>query len=739
MHTRRTVRSSGCLIALVAALVLVAACSSSKSSSSPTTTAGSATTAASAGVTTTTVDPVAAAQAEVALAEKGTNRDVDPTPRPAVKGKHIVVISAGQAAISSRSRPTGPSRPQRRSAGRSTSTTPSSTRRNYATARAPGHRRPRRRDHPRRHRLQTRSSSRSRRPRPRASPSWASTPSTATTRTPAARRRGCSAPASTTAPRAANLDAFTESYGADQANYIIAASHNKAKIIAIQDPEFTVLVLDAQGLHRHHRRVGRLPDRRHLERHVVRPARRPDRAEDPGRAAAAPRGQLDQEPLHLRHHAGHRPALGAQDAGHDQRDGRRGLPDRARPHPQGQGHRRQRHLVGVDRLGRRRHHEQRVHATSSRSTAASAGPSPTRTTTCRRPGDVRSRRSTSRPSTRRRGACPDGREPGGRPGADGRTSPDAAAAVDAPPSGAAIATCRRPSRAPGRSTTSRSTCAGRDPRPGRRQRVGQVHPHQDPGRRVPRRRREAPSASTAGRSPAERTSPEAARDGRACTSCTRTRRCSPRCRWPRTWPSATASRRTAIGAHPVAGPAAAHPGACSSASTSRATPDTLVRVLRPAERAMVAIARALQDQEGEQTGRAGARRADRLAAPRRGGPAAWARSTASPQSGQTILFVSHRLDEVIDTADRATVLRDGRLAGTLEGDDITETRLIELIAGRALDRTCSRRCPRSTSDEVVLEAHGSLPAGRCATSTSSCARARCSASPACSGRAAPSC
>ena len=44
-----------------------------------------------------------------------------------------------------------------------------------------------------------------------------------------------------------NLDAFTESYGSDQANYIIAKSDNKAKIIAIQDPEFTVLYYTLAG------------------------------------------------------------------------------------------------------------------------------------------------------------------------------------------------------------------------------------------------------------------------------------------------------------------------------------------------------------------------------------------------------------------------------------------------------------------------------------------------------------
>ncbi|HXQ61690.1 MAG TPA: sugar ABC transporter ATP-binding protein [Acidimicrobiales bacterium] len=133
-------------------------------------------------------------------------------------------------------------------------------------------------------------------------------------------------------------------------------------------------------------------------------------------------------------------------------------------------------------------------------------------------------------------------------------------------------------------------------------------------------------------------------------------------------------------------------------------PEALVRSLRPAERSMVAIARALQDQEGQHTGvlvldepTASLPRAevvrlmgalDRFAA-----------------AGQTILFVSHRLDEVIDTAARATVLRDGQLAGTLVGDEITEPRLIELIAGRTLDRMYPVM-PPVAGDEVALEAKG---------------------------------
>jgi len=42
-------------------------------------------------------------------------------------------------------------------------------------------------------------------------------------------------------PAATDIDAFTKSYGADQANYIIADSENQAKIIGINAPEYTVL------------------------------------------------------------------------------------------------------------------------------------------------------------------------------------------------------------------------------------------------------------------------------------------------------------------------------------------------------------------------------------------------------------------------------------------------------------------------------------------------------------------
>jgi ribose transport system ATP-binding protein len=49
--------------------------------------------------------------------------------------------------------------------------------------------------------------------------------------------------------------------------------------------------------------------------------------------------------------------------------------------------------------------------------------------------------------------------------------------------------------------------------------------------------------------------------------------------------------------------------------------------------------------------------------------------------GCSIMIVTHRIAELVRIADRATVLRDGRTVGTLEKDEITEGRILALIAG----------------------------------------------------------
>ena len=51
-------------------------------------------------------------------------------------------------------------------------------------------------------------------------------------------------------------------------------------------------------------------------------------------------------------------------------------------------------------------------------------------------------------------------------------------------------------------------------------------------------------------------------------------------------------------------------------------------------------------------------------------------------SGLGIIYVSHRLGEVLDIADRVTVLRDGRVVGTRDIAELSETSLVTLMVGR---------------------------------------------------------
>jgi ribose transport system ATP-binding protein len=55
--------------------------------------------------------------------------------------------------------------------------------------------------------------------------------------------------------------------------------------------------------------------------------------------------------------------------------------------------------------------------------------------------------------------------------------------------------------------------------------------------------------------------------------------------------------------------------------------------------------------------------------------------------GVTIIYISHRLDEVFEIAERVTVLRDGCVAGTGEVKDLDKSSLISMMVGRSLDET----------------------------------------------------
>jgi len=55
------------------------------------------------------------------------------------------------------------------------------------------------------------------------------------------------------------------------------------------------------------------------------------------------------------------------------------------------------------------------------------------------------------------------------------------------------------------------------------------------------------------------------------------------------------------------------------------------------------------------------------------------------EGGTAVVYISHRIPEVKQIADRITVLRDGRTRGTFLCKDVTEEQIIELVVGRALE------------------------------------------------------
>ena len=73
------------------------------------------------------------------------------------------------------------------------------------------------------------------------------------------------------------------------------------------------------------------------------------------------------------------------------------------------------------------------------------------------------------------------------------------------------------------------------------------------------------------------------------------------------------------------------------------------------------------------------------------------------QNGITIIYVSHRLDEIFEIADRATILRDGKFVGTYDTKNITRQELILNMVGRDVAAFAQRNNPCCATEEVVLE------------------------------------
>ena len=74
--------------------------------------------------------------------------------------------------------------------------------------------------------------------------------------------------------------------------------------------------------------------------------------------------------------------------------------------------------------------------------------------------------------------------------------------------------------------------------------------------------------------------------------------------------------------------------------------------------------------------------------------------------GVAIVFVSHRLEEVVEIAERVTVLRDGRKVGTFPASEIDDHRLAELMTGRRIEHTVRARRPAAKAPVLELRNAG---------------------------------
>jgi ribose transport system ATP-binding protein len=76
------------------------------------------------------------------------------------------------------------------------------------------------------------------------------------------------------------------------------------------------------------------------------------------------------------------------------------------------------------------------------------------------------------------------------------------------------------------------------------------------------------------------------------------------------------------------------------------------------------------------------------------------------ERGVGVVYVSHRLPEVLEIADRITVLRDGRNQGTFDARAVSEPALVDLIVGRAFEAAFPPPAPATDERREVLEVDG---------------------------------
>lgn len=126
--------------------------------------------------------------------------------------------------------------------------------------------------------------------------------------------------------------------------------------------------------------------------------------------------------------------------------------------------------------------------------------------------------------------------------------------------------------------------------------------------------------------------------------------------------------------------------------------DALVETLPVADKQLIAISRALLDNAkliimDEPTTALTKKEVDRL----------FEIITNLKESGVTILFVSHKLDEVFEISDSITILRNGENVISCPTKEMTEDKFAYYMTGRHFDKQVKKEVKEDSYGDVVLE------------------------------------
>jgi ribose transport system ATP-binding protein len=143
------------------------------------------------------------------------------------------------------------------------------------------------------------------------------------------------------------------------------------------------------------------------------------------------------------------------------------------------------------------------------------------------------------------------------------------------------------------------------------------------------------------------------------------------------------------------------------------------------DRALLAIVRAFEDirRSREASGKPGLLFLDEPTPflPREGVDKLFSLIRTIASHGSSVVFISHDIDEVMAITDRATVLRDGEVAGSFVTAQATHEQVIEMIVGRKLNRLAPNRPAGAVvrQPRIVLDGVASAQMRPCSISVGS--------------------